>query len=241
MCRKFFCSGRTIIVVLLTALAVFAMASWASAGESSRRASGMHTQTGRHAPAWLRDAVRAWDQGKKSKAVFYARRALRRQHLASGERAIAVHMLCVGQTELGKADKALYYCDEAVRVEREQKWLHHNNRANARLQLGDVEGAMQDYQQSLALMKFDRSGRLDEMVDGQSYQSIVQANIGRAQQSMGSRVESIAAATPAPTPVSFSTASESAAVPVDGSTDVEVAAEEAEPESFPTAPASPMP
>ncbi len=229
MCRKFFCSGRAMVVVLLTTLAVFAIASLAGAGQSSNRVSGIYSQTGRHTPVWLKDAVRAWDQGKKSKAVFYARRALRRQRLGAAERSIAVHMLCVGQTELGKADRALYYCDEAVKVERDQKWLHHNNRANARLQLGDVEGALQDYQQALALMEVDRSGRLDERVNGKSYLSIVQSNIARAQHQTGSGVENIAAASPAPRPTTREPAV------------VEVASEEPEPESFPAAPASPMP
>jgi tetratricopeptide (TPR) repeat protein len=58
--------------------------------------------------------------------------------------------LCVGHLSLREFTKALKECQKATHL-RPKMWEGHNNTGNAKLGMGDVAGAIPDYQRALAL------------------------------------------------------------------------------------------
>ena len=75
--------------------------------------------------------------------------------LSPGDRQTALYLACVGGTQLGRAESALRFCDEAVSLSGARDPRHLNNRANALLQAGRVAEAIADYRRAIALLKKD--------------------------------------------------------------------------------------
>jgi hypothetical protein len=156
------------------------------------------TQGTSHGSALLRDAIRAREKGKTRLATSFARRALRDREMRTVERVAAAHIICMGDTSLGRAGRALRHCDRAVRSSsEEERWVHHHNRANARLQLGDVEGAVADYEQALALMGADDAARIAAADGERTQRAVVTESLAMARHAGGLDVQHTAATSPA--------------------------------------------
>jgi tetratricopeptide (TPR) repeat protein len=119
-------------------------------------------QAGSVSVLWFSDsskvkaAVRAWDRGAIAKAVRIAKSALR-DPLAAGDLDRALLIACVGEINLDRPERAMRFCDRAVRLSGARDWRHLTNRANALLQAGHVARAIADYEQAIALQAEEAS------------------------------------------------------------------------------------
>lgn len=93
------------------------------------------------------DALAALDRGQSDRAVAHAEAALE-EPLARADRLAALNALCVGHVARGAPGAALPFCDRVVR-ESWGDWRALNNRANARLAVGDLRAAILDYERAL--------------------------------------------------------------------------------------------
>ncbi len=127
------CAGLVALALLLT----LGAPPFALAGNE-----GMYSTT------TLGSAVRAWQRNDHRTALSKAREALR-EPISRRERVVALNLLCVGHAEIGRADRALPYCDRAVKAGTDRQWRQLSNRAFVKMKLEDWSGAAEDYRASL--------------------------------------------------------------------------------------------
>lgn len=84
--------------------------------------------------------------GNLEEASKYYNRAIR-SGIDTDRLVSVLNNLCIVEYALGKAEQAIEACTGAIE-KKTRFWQAYVNRANARLALGDVEGAKADYKQA---------------------------------------------------------------------------------------------
>jgi tetratricopeptide (TPR) repeat protein len=92
-------------------------------------------------------ALAALDRGERRRAIGHAEAALD-QSLSRDDRLAALNALCVAHVADERPSAAMPYCDRVV-AETWGDWRALNNRGNALLALGDLKGAIRDYERAL--------------------------------------------------------------------------------------------
>jgi len=138
---------------LFPALALLAGGAALAGGEPLRGPS----DAGASSVEWMErssrvvDALGALERGRATLAAEHAEAALE-QALSRNDRLAALNVLCVGHVAADRADVALPYCDRVV-AETHGDWRALNNRANARLAVGELRAAVHDYERALAALE----------------------------------------------------------------------------------------
>ena len=151
------------VLVLATTTGLLHTTSARAESESVyRHATGSSTVLWLSGSSEVPAPVRARHVGAAETAAHRSTRAVRGT-LSPSDRETALYLACVGGTQLGRAESALRFCDEAVLLRGARDPRHLNNRANALLQAGRVAEAIADYRRAIALLKKDaRRGKTAE-------------------------------------------------------------------------------
>ena len=98
----------------------------------------------------VNDGALALGRGKIGKAIDLTRRALDSGDLKPHDIAVAHSNLCAAFEALRAFQIALDHCTRAIDING-RNWRFYNNRGTARLGLGDVAGALVDYEKAKSL------------------------------------------------------------------------------------------
>jgi tetratricopeptide (TPR) repeat protein len=151
--------------------------------------------------ARVENSLWAWNHGRIEEAVVKAERAMRK-HLHPSDGSTAAAIVCIGRTQLQQPEAALSYCHAAVRISGGRDWRHLNNRANALLQVGQFDQAINDYEQAVGLLaaeissaKGDSRAALQRALD-----DVLLAHLDLARRRQAPWMEGVALAAPGPEP-----------------------------------------
>ena len=98
----------------------------------------------------INDGARALDRGDLERGVRLTKEALGSHTLSSNVAAVGYNNLCVAYNNLGAYDRALDYCNQAIKLNK-RNWRFFNNRGTAKFGKGRLDGAIADYMRALKI------------------------------------------------------------------------------------------
>lgn len=128
-----------LVVLCALSLAVFSMPTGSKASDFVLWLQGSNALT---------TASRALKHGDVARAIRLTREALE-EELTFGDTFRAFNNLCIAYANLSLFDIALDYCDRALGLRKD--WRALNNRANAKLGMGNIDDAIDDYETALSM------------------------------------------------------------------------------------------